>query len=361
MIIDVIIPTIDDPSLLNRALQSIIDTCTISCLQIYIIDDCSDYLSTQYLKVINNFSSLSCHYYRLPKRSGPGPARNYGIKQGRGDYIVFLDVDDEFQDDIINYCDNNYDYILTETIDYDGKMSNGDAIFGSIHGLGIKRSLIEQYNHYFPEIKFGSEDMIFRVLTKALSNNYKIYKNHSFYKFNLRLNSNFLHRPVRNYLFREDYELLMQNNGVVWYSLFLQSLNNLNINQKIISTTNWSNTILSAVLKFRNFEEHNELSYILTAAIVKKYINLSLLSTLINNYNLRKTELMHLLFISKYFKLQEDDILTYIPDSSYKTFIEKYNNATFIRPEFTGLKKYYDIQNILLLHLKYYYQDHFIY
>ena len=40
---------------------------------------------------------------------GPGPARNIGIKAGKGDYVCFLDSDDYYIDDVVKYCEQSED------------------------------------------------------------------------------------------------------------------------------------------------------------------------------------------------------------------------------------------------------------
>lgn len=41
------------------------------------------------------FSHLNLHYHELKENVGPGMARQYGIDQSKGEYIMFVDADDE--------------------------------------------------------------------------------------------------------------------------------------------------------------------------------------------------------------------------------------------------------------------------
>lgn len=47
------------------------------------------------VKKFDIFANLDLHYHQLPENVGPGNARQYGIDHSEGEYIMFIDSDDE--------------------------------------------------------------------------------------------------------------------------------------------------------------------------------------------------------------------------------------------------------------------------
>jgi glycosyltransferase involved in cell wall biosynthesis len=88
--VTVIIPTFNRKEYLLEAVKSVLDQ-TYKNLEIIIVDDGSTDGSKEAIKNLNN-DKIS---YIWQKNSGlPSVARNTGIKQSKGDYIAFLDSDD---------------------------------------------------------------------------------------------------------------------------------------------------------------------------------------------------------------------------------------------------------------------------
>ena len=71
-----------------RAVKSVLCQ-TYECYELIIIDDGSD---DNLEEVISPYLSENVVYYRIP-HSGVSPARNYGLKHAKGDYIAYLDSD----------------------------------------------------------------------------------------------------------------------------------------------------------------------------------------------------------------------------------------------------------------------------
>ena len=90
--VSVIIPTHNRASLLTRAIYSVLCQ-TFSDYEIIIVDDCS---SDNTQEILSGFANLSIHSFRHEQRRGASAARNTGIAQARGEYIAFLDDDDEW-------------------------------------------------------------------------------------------------------------------------------------------------------------------------------------------------------------------------------------------------------------------------
>lgn len=92
-IISVIITTYNRPDLLPRAINSVLNQ-TFDNLECIVVDDCSPDSETKTL--VQSIDDERLRYIRHDKNRGLSAARNTGIECARGDYIAFLDDDDEW-------------------------------------------------------------------------------------------------------------------------------------------------------------------------------------------------------------------------------------------------------------------------
>jgi glycosyltransferase involved in cell wall biosynthesis len=92
-LVSVIVRTKDRPKLLKRALQSIADQ-TYRPIEVVLVNDGGCDLDIEEMKTI--LRDVSLNYIRLDKNEGRAFAGNVGIENAKGDYIGFLDDDDEF-------------------------------------------------------------------------------------------------------------------------------------------------------------------------------------------------------------------------------------------------------------------------
>ena len=90
MKISVIIPTYNRKKTLARAIQSVINQ-SLSPFEILIIDDGSNDGTEEWVK--ENFQNLK---YIYQNNHGVSSARNIGIENAYGDWVAFLDSDDEW-------------------------------------------------------------------------------------------------------------------------------------------------------------------------------------------------------------------------------------------------------------------------
>lgn len=90
--VSVIIPTYNRGHSVGRAIQSVLNQ-TYQDIEIIAVDDAS---KDNTKDVISNFNDKRIKYIRHNKNKGGGAARNTGIKSARGEYIAFLDSDDEW-------------------------------------------------------------------------------------------------------------------------------------------------------------------------------------------------------------------------------------------------------------------------
>jgi glycosyltransferase involved in cell wall biosynthesis len=90
--VSVIIPTYNRAHLLSRAIKSVLNQ-TFQDFEIIIVDDAS---TDDTDKLVASFHDNRIRYIQHEKNRGGGAARNSAITQAQGDYIAFLDSDDEW-------------------------------------------------------------------------------------------------------------------------------------------------------------------------------------------------------------------------------------------------------------------------
>ena len=90
MKISVIIPTFNRKKTLGRAIQSVMNQ-SLSPFEILIIDDGSNDGTEEWVK--ENFQNIK---YIYQNNRGVSSARNIGIENANGDWVAFLDSDDEW-------------------------------------------------------------------------------------------------------------------------------------------------------------------------------------------------------------------------------------------------------------------------
>jgi glycosyltransferase involved in cell wall biosynthesis len=91
-VISVIIPTYNRAHVLKRAIDSVLRQ-TFQDIEIIIVDDASRD-GTE--KIIDIFNDKRILYIKHEERKGASAARNTGIEIARGEYVAFLDSDDEW-------------------------------------------------------------------------------------------------------------------------------------------------------------------------------------------------------------------------------------------------------------------------
>jgi len=90
--VSAIIPTFNRAHLLNRAVHSILNQ-SFQDFEIIIVDDASTDITEN---LMNEFNDRRIVYIKHKERKGASAARNTGIEIARGEYIAFLDSDDEW-------------------------------------------------------------------------------------------------------------------------------------------------------------------------------------------------------------------------------------------------------------------------
>lgn len=90
--VSVIIPTHNRAILVDRAINSVLAQ-TYRDFELIIVDDGS---TDNTEKVVKSFKDTRIRFFRHEHNEGAPAARNTGIKMARGEYVTFLDSDDEY-------------------------------------------------------------------------------------------------------------------------------------------------------------------------------------------------------------------------------------------------------------------------
>ena len=160
--IDIIIPVYNSKKYLHKALDSILNQ-TYKDMRVYIIDDAS---TEDYSEILNQYDTLDIFYKKLEKNMGPGIARQVGIDNSFGNYIIFLDSDDIFYNEksveILHKAIKNADVVTSQIYEETEEVIYANENIG-LHGKIYRRAFLEQN-----EIKFTmarlNEDTYFNEL-----------------------------------------------------------------------------------------------------------------------------------------------------------------------------------------------------
>ena len=101
-LVSVIIPTYNSAKFLKRSIESALQQ-TYNKLELIIVDDCSTDNSYEVVKYFIKIDKR-IRYFKTTKNSGVvSVPRNLGLSKARGKYVAFLDADDYWNLDKLNY------------------------------------------------------------------------------------------------------------------------------------------------------------------------------------------------------------------------------------------------------------------
>jgi len=102
VLFSIIIPTFNAEHTLGRAVESLLRQNRPELLELLIVDDGSQdatcELASHYGRAHSNIRFL-----QIASNGGPGIARNLGLQHARGEWICFLDADDEYSEYRLRY------------------------------------------------------------------------------------------------------------------------------------------------------------------------------------------------------------------------------------------------------------------
>lgn len=126
-LVSVVIPTLNRSSMLTRAIESVCQQ-TYKNIEIIVIDDYSD----SPVQLDNYYCCYSIIISRNQERLGGAASRNRGAELANGTYISFLDDDDYYLEDKI-------EFLLNKLLNHPELI----AVFGHVKGSGLKPKLLQ--------------------------------------------------------------------------------------------------------------------------------------------------------------------------------------------------------------------------
>jgi glycosyltransferase involved in cell wall biosynthesis len=123
-LVSVVMPTYNRASLLGRAIRSALNQ-TYNNLEIIVVDDAS---SDDTPDVVKAFQDQRVRYIRHDTNRGGSAARNTGIRNATGEFIAFLDDDDEWEptktEEQLRVLEREcYDAVLCTSDEHGGRLS----------------------------------------------------------------------------------------------------------------------------------------------------------------------------------------------------------------------------------------------
>lgn len=121
-LVSIIMPSYNTGKYISESIESVIAQ-TYKKWELIIVDDCSNDLTIKVVqKYLKEYSNI--FFIQLEKNSGAAAARNKGIEEAQGEYIAFLDSDDLWEKNKLEYQinfmkENNYSFSFTEYTEID--------------------------------------------------------------------------------------------------------------------------------------------------------------------------------------------------------------------------------------------------
>ena len=131
MLISIIIPVYNVEQYIIRCLQSVVAQKDLDKIEVIIVDDCGTDNSIALAKeFLVGCSGLDYKILHHAKNGGLSAARNTGLRAAKGDYVYFLDSDDEITANCIRQLaaplkDGEYDFVIG---DYTTTLGDGASM-----------------------------------------------------------------------------------------------------------------------------------------------------------------------------------------------------------------------------------------
>ncbi len=103
MLVSVVIPCTNRIKGLERSIRSVLNQNFEGCVEIFLIENNSAD-RTEVVSLVSKLSDARVRHYYIEDCDNANVARNFGAKLANGDYIAFLDSDDEWLDCHLRTC-----------------------------------------------------------------------------------------------------------------------------------------------------------------------------------------------------------------------------------------------------------------
>lgn len=188
--ISVIVPVYNSEKYLDRCIESILRQ-TYELFEVIIVDDGS---SDNSWKMLEDYARRDKRIKIIhQENAGPGIARNRGIEEATGEYVVFVDSDDFIDKDYflklssktedvvfidVNQVNEKFELICTEYMSDKRGISKDEFIRSQMTGKinwggvrkSVRRELLEEYHIRYSDHKIGEEAIFsFSILYYATS------------------------------------------------------------------------------------------------------------------------------------------------------------------------------------------------
>lgn len=116
--ISIVIPVYNVEQYIVRCLQSVVSQKNIQDIEVILVDDCGTDNSLALAKeFLADYPCVDCRILHHTKNGGLSAARNTGLRAAKGDYVYFLDSDDEITSDCMVALtaplkDKNYEFVI---------------------------------------------------------------------------------------------------------------------------------------------------------------------------------------------------------------------------------------------------------
>ena len=219
--VSVIVPFYNAESHIKKCLDVLLNQDFIKPFEIIMVDDASTDNSQNIIKMQNSPLLKLCS---LPSNAGPSAARNVGLKNAKGEYVFFLDVDDVISTSTLKILynhakENDFDLVFSDKKRIENSQNRRENIFVypadktfsnsditeaikqrisnplhtegvvGLHAKLIKRSIIIQNNLSFEEKLKFLEDEVFMFDVLAFTRSMK-YVRKQLYTYNINSNRN---------------------------------------------------------------------------------------------------------------------------------------------------------------------------
>lgn len=165
--ISIVIPTYNSAKIIDITISSVLSQSNPNWNLVVIDDGSTD--NTK--EVVSSYTKDPRIEYFFQSNCGVSAARNLGIEKARGDYVIFLDSDDYFEEDLVQRLHDeiyqNFDFITWNVLKIKnnietvvkpenlGPLYNNNKLLFLAGSICIKKLLLIEVGAYDTNLKFG--------------------------------------------------------------------------------------------------------------------------------------------------------------------------------------------------------------